>query len=103
MSEHTQACAADILKLLTQNVPRRVEASHAEVLHIHVDASFDTSSYSGLGSLIVNMSGDRLSFFSTEVDRRSLDEIMAKVQRTVIQELEMVAVLAAVRVWRKLI
>ena len=67
-----------------------------------MDASFDSSGYSGLGGLIVNMSTD-LSFFSTEVDRRSLDDILAKGQRTVIQELEMMAVLAAVRVWRKLI
>ena len=88
---------------MTQHVPRKVEASQAEVLHIYVDASFDSSGYSGLGGLIVNMAKDRLSFFSTEVDRRSLGDIMAKGQRTVIQELEMMAVLAAVRVWEKLI
>ena len=68
-----------------------------------MDASFDYSGYSGLGGLIVNISKDRLSFFSAEVDRRSLGEIMAKGQRTVIQELEMMAVLVPVRVWRKLI
>ena len=55
------------------------------------------------------MSKDRFSFFGTEVDRRSLDEIMGKGQRTAIQELEMLemmaalAVLAAVKVWQKLI
>ena len=59
--------------------------------------------YSGLGGLIIDMSKKTLSFFSTEVDKRMLDDIMAKGQRTVIQELEMMAVLAAVRVWRKLI
>ncbi len=103
LSEHTEACLSDIRKLLTQNAPRKIEASQAEVLHIYVDAFFDYSGYSGLGSLIVNMSKDRLSFFSTEIDRRSLEEIMAKGQRTAIQELEMLemmAVLAAVKVWR---
>ena len=49
------------------------------------------------------MSKKTLSFFSTEVDQRRLDDIMAKGQKTVIQELEMMVVLAAVRVWRKLI
>ena len=70
-----------------------------------MDASFDYSGYrySGLGGLIVNMSDERLSFFSTEVDKKLLDNIMAKGQKTVIQELEMMAVLAALRVWRKLI
>ena len=68
-----------------------------------MDASFGYSHCSGLGGLIVNMSKEILSFFSTEVDKRTLDDVMAKGQRTVIQELEMMAVLAAVRVWRKLI
>ena len=94
---------SDIRKLLTQNAPGKIEASQAEVLHIYVEASFDYSGYSGLGGLIVNMSKDRLSFFSTEVDRRSLDDFMAEGHRTVIQELEMMAVLVAVSVWRKLI
>ncbi len=68
-----------------------------------MDASFDYSDYNGLGGMIVDMSKKILSFFSTEVDKRTLDDIMGKGQKTVIQELEMMAVLAAVRVWRKLI
>ena len=103
LSEHTQACLFDIRKLLTQNAPRKIEASQAEVLHIYMDASFDYSDYNGLGGMIVDMSKKILSFFSTEVDKRTLDDIMGKGQKTVIQELEMMAVLAAVRVWRKLI
>ncbi len=68
-----------------------------------MDASFDYSDYGGLGGLSVNMAKETLSFFSTEVGKRILDDVMAKGQRTVIQELEMMAVLAAVKVWRKLI
>ena len=49
------------------------------------------------------MSGKVLSFFSVKVDTRTLDEIMAKGQKTVIQELEMMAVLAAMKVWKELI
>ena len=64
-----------------------------------METSFDYSDYSGLDGLIVDMSKKTFSFFSTEVDKRRLDNIMAKGQRTVIQELEMMAVLAAVRVW----
>ena len=103
LSQHTQACLCDIRKLLTHNAPRKIEASQsqAEVLHIYVDASFDYSDYSGLGGLIVDVSKKILSFFSSEVDERKLDEIMAKGQKTVIQELEMMAVLAAMGVWRK--
>ena len=65
--------------------------------------SNDYSDYSGLGGLIVDVSKKILSSFSTEVDKRTLDEVMAKGQKTVIEELEMMAVLAAMKVWRKLI
>ena len=82
-------------ELLTQNAPRKIEASQAEVLHIYVDASFSYSDYSGLGGMMVDMSKKVISFF--------LDEVMAKGQKTVIQELEMMAVLAAMKVWKKLI
>ena len=49
------------------------------------------------------MSGKVISFFSVKVDTGTLDEIMAKGQKTVIQELEMMAVLAAMKVWKELI
>ena len=101
LSQHTQSCLCDIRGLRTRNAPRKIEASQAEVLHIYVDASFDYSGYRGLGGLVVDMSKKVLSFFSTEVDKRTLDEVMAKGQKTVIQELEMMAVLAAMRVWQK--
>ena len=71
LSEHTQSCLSDIRKLLTQNVPRKIEASQAEVFHIYVNASFDYSDYSGLGGLMVDMSKKTLSFFSAEVDKRN--------------------------------
>ena len=103
MSQHTQSCLYDIRELLTRNAPRKIEASQAEVLHIYVDASFDYSAYSGLGGLKINMSKKVLSFRSTEVDKRTLDEVMAEGQKTVIQELEMMAVLAAMKEWQKLI
>ena len=61
------------------------------------------ANYSGLGGTIVDMSKKVISIFSVEVDRRTLDEVMAKGQKTVIQELEMMAVLAAMKVWKKLI
>ena len=104
LSQHTQSCLRDIRELLIRNTPRKIEASHAEVLHINVDASFDYSNYSGLGGgMIVNMSEKVISFFSVEVDTGTLDEIMAKGQKKVIQELEMMAVLAAIKVWKELI
>ena len=72
-------------------------------MHIYVDASFDYSDYSGLGGMLADMSEKVISFFSVGVDTATLDEIMSKGQKTVIQGLEMMAVLAAVRGWKEMI
>lgn len=39
---------------------------------------YDRLKYSGLGGMVVDMSGKTLSFFSEEVDAETLDAIMAK-------------------------
>ena len=103
LSQHTQSCLRDIRELLIRNTPRKIEASQAEVIHMYVDASFDYSDYSGLGGMLVDMSEKVISFLSVKVDTVTLDEIMSKGQKTVIQELEMMAVLAAMKVWKELI
>ena len=98
LSDRTHECLSEIRGLLLKNAPTKVESLQAEVVHIYVDASFDRDKYSGLGSMVVDMSKKTLFFFSEAVDNDTLDEIMSKGQKTVIQELEMMAVLAAVKV-----
>ena len=36
LSQHTQSCLRDIRELLIRNIPRKIEASQAEVLHIYI-------------------------------------------------------------------
>ena len=67
------------------------------MVHIYVDTSFDRQKYSGLGGMAVDMSGKTLFFFSDAVDNDTLDDIMSKGQKTVIHEVEMMAVLAAMK------
>ena len=62
------------------------------MVHIYVDASFERQKYSGLGGMVVDMPGKTLFFFSEAVDSATLDDIMSKGQKTVIQDLEMMAV-----------
>ena len=100
LSGRTGECLSEIRDLLLKNVSRKIESLQAEVVHIYVDASFDRQKYSGLGGMVVDMSGKTLFFFSEAVDDNTLDDIMSKGQKTVIQELEMMAVLAAVKSWR---
>lgn len=100
LSSRTSKSLSEVKDLLLKNAPRKIEALQAEVVHIYVDASFDRQKYSGRGGMVVDMSGKTLFFFSEAVDSATLDDIMSKGQKTVIQELEMMAVLAAVKSWR---
>ena len=96
VSDHTFKCLEDIPQ---ENAPRRISASQSEVLHIY-DASFDTSSYSGPGGLAMNMLGEYLSLFSVEVEEKVIEAMTSKGQRAIIQELEMMAVLGALKNWK---
>ena len=54
LSDLTLKCVSDISQLLPENTPQRISAS----------------AYSGLGGVVINMSGEQLSFFSTEVEKK---------------------------------
>ena len=66
-----------------------------------MDASFNEADFSGIGGLIIDMQGDHLSFFSSKVGAEMIEVIIAKGQRTIIQELEMLAVLCAFKCWQE--
>lgn len=68
LSDHTVRCLEGISQLLRVNTPGQISASQSDVLHIYVDAFLATSSYSGLGCLVINMMGEQLSFFSAQVE-----------------------------------
>ena len=101
MSDLTKECLKQVSTILTRNSPRKVVASQSDILHIYVDASFNEVDYSGIGGLIIDMHGDCLSFFSAKVEKEMVDAIVSKGQRTIIQELEMLAVLCAFKCWQE--
>ena len=101
MSDLTKECLKQVSTILTRNSSRKVVASQSDILHIYVDASFNEVDYSGIGDLIIDMHGDCLSFFSAKVEKEMVDAIVSKGQRTIIQELEMLAVLCAFKCWQE--
>ena len=78
LSLRARECLSQVKELLLKNIPRKIDASQAEVVHVYVDASFDRQKYSGLGGIVVNMSGETLFFLSEAVDNATLDDIMSK-------------------------
>ena len=86
LSDLTLKCFSDISQLLPESTRRRISASQSEILRIYVDAIFDISAYSGLGGVVINMSGEQLSFFRAEVAKRAIDSMTSKGQRTILDE-----------------
>ena len=78
LSGPTLKCLFDNSQLLRKKIPRRISASQSEILRLYVDASFDVSANSGLGGVVINMSGEQLSFFSTEIEKKAIDAMMSK-------------------------
>ena len=82
-------------ELLVCNVPRRISGRLSTCVHVYVDASYESSGYSGVGGVIYSSTGECLSLFSEKVDRVLLEKIMHEGQETAIQELEGFALLIA--------
>ena len=99
LSEDTVAALVALKSQFSSNLPREVSGSLSEHVHIYVDASFDPDSFCGVGGAIYNSSGNPLAFFSEEVHRSFIEEAMAPDQKTMIQELEMLALLIAAQLW----
>ena len=101
LSKFTEECLEQISAILTLNSPRKVVASQSDILHIYVDASFNEADFSGIGGLVIDMQGNYLSFFNAKVGKEMIEVIVSKGQRTIIQELEMLAVLCAFKCWQE--
>jgi ribonuclease HI len=68
-------------------------------IHIYVDASFDLDGYSGAGGAVYQSDGTAYAIFSEQIDKPFLLTAMGSGQHTMIQELEMLALLIAAELW----
>ena len=70
---------------------------------MYVDASFEDGKYAGIGGVLYNSSGTAMSFFSEEIADELVTEVKRDGQVSVIQELEMIALLTALVLWNPVI
>ena len=84
---------------LRSNLPRTIRGPMSDHIHIYVDASFDLENYSGVGGVAYSSDGTILGYFSEEISKPFILAAMSTDQHTMIQELEMLALLIAVSVW----
>ena len=100
LSDETCQSLQMIADLLGANQPRRLNRRLAEYVHLYFDASFEPKGYSGLGGLILDSEGKCLGCFSLQVGDSVLRHLQKKGARTVIQELETLAILVGLDVWK---
>ena len=84
-----------MVELLTENAPRQVDVNFLDWVHIYVDAAFEPKGFSGVGGLILDHAGRCLSCFSEEVPSELVEKLKKDEQKTVIFELEGLAIAAA--------
>lgn len=89
--------------LLHDNLPRIVDTRFFEWVHLYVDASFEPGGSSGIGGLLLDQSGNCLGFFSESVSEDLVTQIKSDDQKTIIFELEGLAVAIGLSVFQKLI
>ena len=95
LADGTVEALKAIVDRLEQNVPRRITGHLSKYVHIYVDAAYEPSGYSGVGGVLLSPDGKCLSFFSEKVDEVFMAELAQLDRKTVIQELEALAVLVA--------
>lgn len=101
LDESASNALEELRDQLLANAPRIITGPMSDHIHIYVDASFDLDGYTGVGGVMYSSTGAVLGFFSEQVPRSFLLSVMETDQHTMIQELEMLALLIAIELWCK--
>lgn len=99
LDDSTSTAVEELRDQLLANAPRIITGPMSDHVHIYVDASFDLDGYSGVGGVMYSSTGTVEAFFSEQVPRSFLLSVMQTDQQTMIQELEMLALLIAIELW----
>ena len=85
--------------------PHAVQASHNERLFVFADACYEPGAEwcSGLGATVFDATGTFIAFFSTHVDAKGRQALGEASKKTIIFELEFLAVLTALVQWKEIL
>ena len=99
LCDETASALSCLHDQLLKNPSRKILGSMSDYVHVYVDASFDLDGYSGIGGVMYSSDGTVLDFFSEQITKAFILAAMGPDQQTMIQELEMMALLVAVDLW----
>jgi hypothetical protein len=90
-----------LAQLIEANEPRLIDTRFLEWVHLYVDASFEPASHSGVGGMLLDCRGRCLGFFSEVVSPALTPAISRADQKTVIFELEGLALATGISLFRQ--
>eukprot|EP00435_Cladocopium_sp_Y103_P060244 s575_g22.t1 len=99
LGDEVKRALASVRDRILKNTPRKISGRLSDYVHLYVDASFEPEGFSGVGGVLYDSFGKCLGFFSEEVDQCLMSEVMQEGQKTVIQELEALGLLAGVSIF----
>ena len=99
LCDETASALSCLRDQLLENSSRKILGSMSDYVHMYVDASFDLDGYSGIGGVLYSSNGAVLDFFSETITKSFILAAMGPDQQTMIQELEMLALLVAIDLW----
>ena len=81
--------------------PRVVDVNSKGVLYVFTDAAFESEASSGgLGAVLLSSSGEAIRWAGQSLDAEFISYILVEDQKQAVGELETLAVLAAIHLWR---
>ena len=95
-----RACLEFIRDRIVNGGPRTVDAAQGEVFHLYTDACYEESA-GGLGGVLFDQYGRMLSFFSCEIKAEQAAALNPLSKKTIIFELESLAVYVGYKVLLK--
>ena len=103
LSDDTPRSLGEIRALIQVNDPRVLNRRLAEFVHMYFDASYDADGFSGIGGVLFDCTGTCQKCFSFELSSAVLHVFRRSGAKTVIQELETLAILVGVSLWGDLL
>ena len=101
LADATSFALRFVQEKIEKSRPRIVDVNSREVIYVFTDAAFESEALTGgLGAVLLSSSGEVIRWAGQNLDPSFIASIIAEDQKQFIGELETLAVLAAISMWK---
>ena len=101
LADATSFALRSVQEKIEKSRPRIVDVNSREVIYVFTDAAFESEALTGgLGAVLLSSSGEVIRWAGQNLDPSFIASIIAEDQKQFIGELETLAVLAAISMWK---